>query len=486
MKIWIINCTRLSTAIVVASFTCVQARDLPQPLTDSDFLYEGSPDAEVFELGRMLFFDPILSGNLNISCGTCRSPAHGTGDGISLSIGEGGQGFAKSPRTGPEGVIGRVPRNAQPLYNVGAKSYTSFFHDGRLEPDPLAAFQSGFWSPAREHLPEGLDNLLAAQAMFPVLSPVEMAGQKGENPVATAVAEDRPADAWSHLASRLAEIPEYRAMFKAAFGHREVTFVQAANALAAFQSKAFRSDKSPYSQALKDNDPTLLSDAAREGMKLFFGEAGCSACHSGPLLTDHKFHAVAMPQIGPGKGHGSDTGYWRASGFMDRVEDEGRFRVTFDPKDKFAFRTPSLINVSLTGPWGHSGAYDTLEAVVKHHLNPVASLHAYDPVSLPQLDDVIEQTGEGSQLIFRPLNPARAGGYFLRDQWVQSSGKLRGRIAGANDLIPITLSNVQISAILEFLESASDPAVLDLVDLIPASVPSGLEPQPTRHQGANK
>ncbi|MFA3918668.1 cytochrome-c peroxidase [Ruegeria hyattellae] len=480
MNTWAIKYTLLVTAIAFVSLGSAQARDLPQPLNDSDFLYNGTPNAEVFELGRMLFFDPILSGNLNISCGTCHSPGHGTGDNISLSIGEGGQGFAMSRKTGPMGVVGRVPRNAQPLYNVGARSYTSFFHDGRLEPDPMEIFQSGFWSPAREHLPEGLDNLLAAQAMFPVLSPIEMAGQKGENPVATAVAEDRLVDAWSHLAKRLADVPEYRAMFEAAFGPGDVTFVQAANALAAFQSKAFRSEGNRFLQALRDNDPSLLSDAARDGMNLFFGEAGCSGCHSGPLMTDHNFHAIAMPQVGPGKGHGNDTGYWRASGFMDRVEDEGRFRVTFDPEDRFAFRTPSLINVSLTGPWGHSGAYDTLEAVVRHHLNPIVSLEAYDPVSLPQLDDVIEQTGEGSQLIFRPLNPARSGAYVLRDQWVQSSDKLRSRIASENDLVPKTLSDDEVDAVLAFLRSASDPAVLDLVDLIPTSVPSGLPPQPTQ------
>lgn len=140
------------------------------------------------------------------------------------------------------------------------------FHDGRVEPDPLGTFKSGFWSPAREHLPEGLDNLLAAQAMFPILSAFEMAGQKGENPVATAVAEDRVGDAWDLLAARLAETLGYRALFEAAFpGETDVTMVQAANALAAFQSVAFRSDTSPF-DAFIEGDPGALSWPALNGM----------------------------------------------------------------------------------------------------------------------------------------------------------------------------------------------------------------------------
>ena len=470
----------LITTVAVASMATSSADELPTPLADTDYLYDGDPEPAVVELGRMLFFDPVLSGNRNISCGTCHDPRQGTGDALPLSIGEGGEGFGSDRRTGPEGVTGRVPRNAQPLYNVGARSYRAFFHDGRLEPDASGVFKSGFWSPAREHLPEGLDSPLAAQAMFPVLSPVEMAGQKGENSVATAVAEDRLADAWDLLAQRLSRIDEYRTLFSNAFGPGEITFVQAANALAAFQAVAFRSNGSPFEQTLRDGKFSRLSREVWAGADLFFGRAGCSECHSGPLLTDHGFHAIAMPQIGPGKGHGADTGYWRASGFMDRLEDEGRFRVTFDKGDLFAFRTPSLLNVALTGPWGHSGAFDTLEDVVRHHLSPETSLHGYQGASLPVLGNVIEQTGEGSKLIFRPLNPERRTGFDKRDTWIQSTARLRHRIAGANVLRGAELKEQEIDQLLAFLQSLTDPAMRDQGDLVPARVPSGLPPQPPR------
>ncbi|WP_235963028.1 cytochrome-c peroxidase [Ruegeria haliotis] len=453
---------------------------LPSALGDSDFLYDGKPKAELVELGRNLFFDPILSGNRNISCGTCHDPARGTSDGIALSIGEGGTGFGDKRRTA-DGVTERIPRNAQALWNIGAKEYRSMFHDGRVEPDPLATFDSGFWSPAREHLPVGLDSVLAAQAMFPVLSASEMAGQKGENPVATAVAEDRITDAWNLLAERLADQPQYRTLFRAAIPEdNEVTMVQAANALAAFQSVAFRSNQTAFDQFIA-GDHTALSHTARKGADLFYGKAGCADCHSGALLTDHDFHAIAVPQIGPGKGHGGDTSYWRASGFGLHTEDEGRYRVTFKMDDLFAFRTPSLRNVSLTGPWGHDGAFDDLEAMVRHHLDSVASLEAFDAdtVSLPELDQIIEKTGDGSELIFRPLNPERRSAFDLRDRWVHGAAELRERIANANTLAPVQLEEPQIAELMAFLDSLTDPTAKDRSALIPQTVPSGLEPQPT-------
>ncbi|MEP3275347.1 MAG: cytochrome c peroxidase [Stappiaceae bacterium] len=452
---------------------------LPAPLHDIDFLHDGAPSKALFDLGRHLFFDPILSGNRNISCGTCHDPARGTGDGVALSIGEGGVGFGPDRRTA-DGVTERIPRNAQALWNIGAKEYRSMFHDGRLEPDPLSTFQSGFWSPAREHLPKGLDSLLAAQAMFPVLSPSEMAGQKGENLIATAVAEDRVGDAWDLLAKRLAENAEYRRMFNIAFpGTHKITLVQAANALAAFQSKAFRSQGSPFDRFIAGNT-LALGKTAQAGLTLFYGKAGCADCHSGPLLSDHAFHAIAVPQIGPGKGHGADTSHWRASGFKARLEDEGRYRVSFEAADRFAFRTPSLRNVTLSGPWGHDGAFSDLEAMVRHHLNTVASLEAYSPEKshLLPLEKIIEQTGKGSELIFRPLNPQRRAAFDLRDSWVQKSPVLRARIAEANSLAPVQLTSGEIDEILAFLKALTDPTAVDRTFLIPQHVPSGLRPQP--------
>ncbi|MCW8331588.1 hypothetical protein MD588_22580, partial [Photobacterium sp. SDRW27] len=187
------------------------------PLTDSDFR-EHSP-AQV-ELGKKLFFDKILSGNRNISCGTCHHTLTNTADGLSLSVGEGASGLGVNRDTGEgeDAIHQRVPHNAPALFNLGAHEFTVLFNDGRIFTD--TSHSSGFTSPAGDQLPDNLDNVLAAQAMFPVTNPTEMAGQPGENPVADAAGENKLAGddgVWELLAERLRNIPEYVTLFKAAF-----------------------------------------------------------------------------------------------------------------------------------------------------------------------------------------------------------------------------------------------------------------------------
>jgi cytochrome c peroxidase len=276
-----------------------------EAIEDSDFYFDGAVDPAKFELGRSLFFDKILSINKNIACSTCHHPSHGTSDDLALPHGEGARGLGPKRRVGAEQPVSRrVPRKSQALYMLGAREFDSLFHDGRVEPDPQHTWPSGFWSPAREQLPAGLDNTLAAQAMFPVTSPVEMAGHKGENPVATAVANDLlggPEGVWALLARRLQAIPDYVALFRAAFldieHAQDIAFGHAANAIAAFEASAFRADESPFDRYLRTNDKHAMNLRARRGMDFFYGRGGCTTCHSGKFLTDQQFHAIAMPQV---------------------------------------------------------------------------------------------------------------------------------------------------------------------------------------------
>jgi cytochrome c peroxidase len=127
-------------------------------------------------LGRDLFFDPILSGNRNISCASCHHPDHASADGLSLNIGEGGIGLGESRRANPENKPqALVPRNAPALFNLGAQAFTRLFHDGRVEADPSQRF--GIRLPEGQHLALPL---LGAQALMPMVPPEEMAGQPGD------------------------------------------------------------------------------------------------------------------------------------------------------------------------------------------------------------------------------------------------------------------------------------------------------------------
>jgi cytochrome c peroxidase len=460
--------------------------DLPGPVTDQDYYFDAEPAADKVELGRMLFFDKILSGNKNISCATCHHPTFGSGDGLALPLGEGARGLGTDRQTGADvsaAVAGRVPRNSPGLFNLGAREFERLFHDGRVEADPHGYFEGGFVTPAKWKLPAGLDNPLAAQAMFPVTSPMEMAGNKGENPIADAISLNNAAGAggvWERLAERLQAIPEYVELFRRAYPDAvreaaDITFVMAANAIAAFEITAFRADDSPFDRYLRGNRDSLSGEQER-GMQLFYGEAGCSACHSGKFQTDHEFHAIAMPQIGPGKADGRDPSYWNETGINAVLEDFGRGRVTVRPEDNYKFRTPSLRNVTTTGPWSHAGAYDSLEAVVRHHLDPETSLHAYelDAALLPPLGGVVELTASGSRLSQGFMAETRRREFAKRDTWVQETDALRQRIADANELAPVALEDADVRALVAFLDALTDPIAGRLDALVPASVPSGL------------
>jgi len=459
---------------------------LPPAVADTSYYDNGSPREEKIELGRMLFFDKVLSGNENISCATCHHPNHASADGVALSLGEGAAGLGPDRRPGPtpkDSVHERVPRNSPAVFNLGAREFTRLFHDGRVETDPNGYFEGNFVTPAKWKLPAGLDNVLAAQAMFPVGSPTEMAGQKGENSIADAVSLNNMAGkngVWEQLAFRLQSIPAYVELFKEAYPEEvqqatDITFVHAANAIAAFETQAFRTDGSPFDHYLRGSRNKMDRDEKR-GMALFYGEAQCSSCHAGAFQTDHDFHAIAMPQIGPGKADGRHADYWRASGHEAFLEDFGRGRVTVRPEDDFKFRTPSLRNVELTGPWGHDGAYETLAEVVRHHLNPVAALDAYEPrdTELLPIGRVLELTASGSSLSQSWLSDTRQKGFELRDSWVQNNPELRSRIAQANELPRVELTEQEVDDLVAFLRSLTDPRAKDLAELVPDDVPSGL------------
>ncbi|WP_170356969.1 cytochrome-c peroxidase [Ruegeria arenilitoris] len=422
-----------SALAILASFaTGTAAQNLgPAP----EFI---EPDLAIVELGQMLFYDPILSGNENISCATCHHPRFGTSDGMSLGIGEGGVGLGSARGLGSDNLPEqRIPRNSPTLWNLGATEFTTFFHDGRLEDDPEQPF--GIRTPLGQHMRPGFRSALAAQAMFPVLSPDEMAGHYSENPISKAVRLGfltQQGGAWDLIAGRVAAVPDYQRMFRDVTPEKEVSFVAIANAIADFIAFEWRADNSAFDRAMRGEEP-LPPNAAR-GMQLFYGKAGCGSCHSGWFQTDHGFHAIAMPQIGPGK----------AARFENHVRDDGRLRVTGAAEDAFAFRTPSLRNVTLTAPYGHDGAYARLEDVVRHHLDPEGALRRYsiEMAELPVFPGADDQ---------RPLqDPA-----------------LVDAIAAANELQPIALSDAEIDDILSFLAALEDPAERLGV---PQRVPSGL------------
>lgn len=229
-------------------------------------------------LGKQLFFDPRLSGDDSMSCATCHLPEKAFTDGRAQAKG----------RTGK-----LLSRNAPTLLNVGF--HDRFTWDGRVES-------------------------LEAQALLPIQSPDEMHQDLGE------------------LERELDAIPGYAQQFQTAFGTK-VTREGIAKALAAFE-RTLVTKPSAFDRYQR-GDRDALSPAAERGRELFFEDAGCGRCHSGPHLSDGKLYRLGVS-----------------------FEDDGLGGVTGKKEDRGKFRTPSLRNVEKTGPYMHDGSMKTLDDVV--------------------------------------------------------------------------------------------------------------------------
>ena len=170
---------------------------------------------ELYALGRALFFDPILSGNMDVACASCHHPSAATSDALSLSIGSGGTGVGAA-RGGP-GHPPFIARHAPELFNRGDPSWSRMFWDGRVQADPTGTVTG----PAA--LPMGVTTVLAAQALFPLLDRAEMRGQRGDQTVRNTpnelaqIADDQVDAIWAAIVSRLLAIPAYTALFSSAY-----------------------------------------------------------------------------------------------------------------------------------------------------------------------------------------------------------------------------------------------------------------------------
>lgn len=409
------------------------AGNLPAPVDRAEFPI---PGATSVMLGRDLFYDPILSGNRNIACATCHNPAFGSADGVALSLGEGAHGIGPDRRPVPGADAPRLARNTPALFNLSARPFTSLFHDGRLTRDPAARF--GIAMPHGQRLERPV-TLLAAQTLPHLVAPDMMAGRPGENVIADAVSLGRIAGmdgAWQKLAERVADIPEYRQRFAWLIGPDEPLHItHIASALADFIAYEFRATDSPFDAFLAGQDEAL-DNAQLRGMALFYGKAGCDSCHAGSLQTDHGFHAIGLPPVGPGMGHGPRE-----------IGDHGLGHVTGLARDRYRFRTPSLRNVALTAPYGHNGAYATIEEMIRHHTDPGAGIatHPAKGSDHPAMEDAEELTA----------------------------------VYAANTLPRAPLSDREIDALTAFLGALTDPVSRQGRLGVPGTVPSGL-PVPGR------
>lgn len=265
---------------------------------------------EKVALGRLLFFDPILSGGQDVACATCHHPDHGYADGRPLPVGVGGTGLGPARHPGADSLL--VKRNSPTILNVG--------FNGLVDPaapyDPAQAPM--FW----DSRVRGLE----AQALTPIESLEEMrGGQVGTGGgVAAAVA-------------RVAAVPEYQDRFRRVFGTDDaVNATNLSRAIAAFERSLVTPD-TRFDRYLR-GDVSALTATERFGMEAFERQ-GCALCHRGPMLSDYQVHVLGVP-------------------------DNAALGARDVGAGRFAFRTPTLRNLGETAPYMHSGTFDYVDTVV--------------------------------------------------------------------------------------------------------------------------
>jgi len=390
-------------------------------------------------LGQALLFDPILSGNLNIACATCHLAGFATGDGKALSVGEGGSGFGPA-RTHPEGIF--IPRNAPPLFNLAAMK--QLFWDGRVEMGAGGQLST----PAGAQLTAEMARVfefgpISAIGLFPVANRAEMRGQLSSGNELAVIPDDSLPAIWSALMRRLGAIPDYRALFEAAYpGQRfdDMTFAHASNAIGGFIVDRLSFTNTPWDRFLQGDDGALTARQL-DGAQTFLS-LKCSICHNGATFSDDQFHNVAVAQIGPGQGDGPSG-----------RDDFGRMRVTSDPADRYRFRTTPLRNVELTGPYGHDGAIASLRGFIEHYSESHTKLLEFD---------------------LRTLEPALQGTLLpnAADILAQRDTLLEG----------VVLTDELVDKLTDYLQALTDDAARNLSALVPARVPSKLPVAPNRRQ----
>lgn len=295
---------------------------------------------EKISLGRKLFYDRRLSLNNTFSCAMCHIPE---------------QGFTSNEMATAVGIEGRtVRRNAPTLYNTAF--FQKLFHDSR-------------------------ETTLEQQIWGPLLAHNEMA-----NP------------SIGYVIDKINNSSDYNGLFQKAF-KKKPGMETIGMAIASYE-RTLNSANSPFDRWYYGKAMKALDDKAQRGLQLFNGKANCSSCHTikpgYALFTDNENHntgigyAEAMSktdktqrvQVAPGL-YVDVAAALITTVAETKPNDLGRYEITQNPQDRWKYKTPSLRNVSLTAPYMHNGALQTLQQVVEFYNRGGIANENLDPLIKP-------------------------------------------------------------------------------------------------------
>lgn len=266
-------------------------------------------------LGKLLFFDPILSGDKDVSCATCHHPSTGYAEFLDLSIGPNAHGLGSKRKFKTPNDIPFVKRNAPTVLNT---AYNSIDTRDKYDPETAAMF----WDSRIESLEK--------QALEPIKAFEEMRGKN--------YTED---EILNVVVNRLRKIPEYKRLFNEVFEDEEpITVENLGKAIAAFE-RSLVSNNSRFDQYMR-GDENAIHLSEKEGFSLF-RSVGCVNCHNGPMFSDYKPHVIGAPD-------------------NNKLKEIDR-----GIQDTFAFRTPTLRNLRFTAPYMHNGSLNSLQRVLEFY-----------------------------------------------------------------------------------------------------------------------
>jgi cytochrome c peroxidase len=345
------------------------------------------------EVGRLLFWDPVMSGDMDIACATCHHPDFAYADGRALSLGTGSVGLGPDRRDLSLGVIPVVKRNSPTILNVAFNGIEENDGGRGQGDDDFAPLPTSVSSADAARAPMFWDRRIRSleeQALIPLTVREEMRGDAYDEEVAV-----------DSVIARLRKIPGYVALFEDLYGEgNTIQPEQVAEAIVAFERTLVTRD-SPYDRYLAGDLNAMTAQQLR-GMEAF-EDADCTSCHEGPMLSEWDLVTEgvaenplrAEPDIGAGR---------------------------------FRFRTPSLRNVGLTAPYMHNGMIATLPEVLEFYDEG----DSRNPLITNRRQDGDDGDDDDNLLIV--------------------AGRTDGQFRGVDDM-----TEQEMEDIVAFLESLSDP-----------------------------
>ncbi len=308
-------------------------------------------NVELSSIGQLFFESKNLGNNRDIACVDCHLDEFSSADGIPLAIGVNGLGIGLN-RVLSEGEV--IPRNTLALWGRGHKEFSTFFWDGRVETTKEGELLSQFGELSPSNDP------LVVAVHLPAVEIKEMLIETNEVQENKQETLSNAESVFSYLLSNLkqweADAIQRLAMYEEK-SIDDLKFLDVAESIAEFIRFKFRPKSTKFHKFVFDGQSMTTEEV--EGARIFYGKGKCSTCHSGPYFSDFDFHTIPFTQLGSGKnGFGIDY---------------GRYNTTHNPSDLYKFRTPPLLNVADTFPYGHSGSVESLEAAIRYHFDPLSN-----------------------------------------------------------------------------------------------------------------